>query len=70
MHIGAYYFNDLHNNWREEMEKKAIVLAYSGGLDTSAIIPWLIEEYDADVIAYCSDLGNPSVRNLLNCSSL
>lgn len=40
------------------MEKKTIVLAYSGGLDTSAIIPWLIEKYDADVIAYCSDLGN------------
>ncbi len=40
------------------MSKKKIVLAYSGGLDTSAIIPWLIEKYDAEVIAYCSDLGN------------
>ncbi len=38
--------------------KKKIILAYSGGLDTSAIIPWLIENYDAEVIAYCSDLGN------------
>ncbi len=38
--------------------KKKIVLAYSGGLDTSAIIPWLIETYDAEIIAYCSDLGN------------
>ena len=38
--------------------KKKIVLAYSGGLDTSAIIPWLIDTYDAEVIAYCSDLGN------------
>ena len=38
------------------MEK--IVLAYSGGLDTSAIIPWLIETYDAEVYAYCADLGN------------
>ena len=38
--------------------KKKIVLAYSGGLDTSAIIPWLVETYDAQVIAYCSDLGN------------
>lgn len=35
-----------------------ILLAYSGGLDTSAIIPWLIETYGAEVIAYCSDLGN------------
>lgn len=39
------------------MQKK-IVLAFSGGLDTSAIIPWLIETYNAEVIAYCSDLGN------------
>ncbi len=39
-------------------EKKKILLAFSGGLDTSAIIPWLKEQYDADVIAYCSDLGN------------
>ncbi len=38
--------------------KKKILLAFSGGLDTSAIIPWLKETYDADVIAYCSDLGN------------
>ncbi len=40
------------------MDKKTILLAYSGGLDTSAIIPWLIDTYDAEVIAYCSDLGN------------
>jgi argininosuccinate synthase len=38
--------------------KRKILLAFSGGLDTSAIIPWLIENYQADVIAYCSDLGN------------
>ena len=29
-----------------------IVLAYSGGLDTSAIIPWLKEHYDAEIIAF------------------
>ena len=35
-----------------------IVLAYSGGLDTSIIIPWLKERYDgAEVVAYCGDLG-------------
>ena len=34
-----------------------IVLAYSGGLDTSIIIPWLNEHYDADVIAYVGDVG-------------
>ena len=40
------------------MAKKKILLAFSGGLDTSAIVPWLIEKYDAEVINYCSDLGN------------
>lgn len=34
-----------------------IVLAYSGGLDTSVAIAWLKEEYRADVIAFCADLG-------------
>lgn len=38
--------------------KKKIILAFSGGLDTSAIIPWLIETYNAEVIACCCDLGN------------
>ncbi len=36
---------------------KKIVLAYSGGLDTSVIIKWLIETYGAEVIAFCADLG-------------
>ena len=34
-----------------------IVLAYSGGLDTSVILAWLKEEYDAEVIAYTADVG-------------
>jgi argininosuccinate synthase len=34
-----------------------VVLAYSGGLDTSVILKWLIEEYDAEVIAYTADIG-------------
>jgi argininosuccinate synthase len=34
-----------------------IVLAYSGGLDTSVAIKWLKETYKADVIAFCADLG-------------
>ena len=34
-----------------------IVLAYSGGLDTSVILAWLRETYDADVIAYTADVG-------------
>jgi len=36
---------------------KKIVLAYSGGLDTSIILKWLTEQYDAEVIAYSADLG-------------
>ena len=34
-----------------------VVLAYSGGLDTSIIIPWLKEHYDYDVIAFVADVG-------------
>ncbi|GAA0729734.1 argininosuccinate synthase [Clostridium malenominatum] len=39
------------------MNKDKVVLAYSGGLDTSIIIPWLEENYDLDVIAVCVDVG-------------
>ena len=39
------------------MAKEKIVLAYSGGLDTSAIIPWLKENYDCEVICVCGDVG-------------
>ncbi len=34
-----------------------VVLAYSGGLDTSVILTWLREEHDAEVIAFCADVG-------------
>jgi argininosuccinate synthase len=37
--------------------KKKIVLAYSGGLDTTVIIPWLKENHDCDIIAVCVDVG-------------
>ncbi len=37
--------------------KEKVVLAYSGGLDTTAIIPWLKENYDYDVICCCIDCG-------------
>jgi argininosuccinate synthase len=36
---------------------RKIVLAYSGGLDTSVILRWLIDTYGAEVIAFCADLG-------------
>ena len=34
-----------------------IVLAYSGGLDTSVLLSWLKETYDAEIIAFCADVG-------------
>ncbi len=34
-----------------------IVLAYSGGLDTSVILKWLVEQYDCEVVAYAADVG-------------
>lgn len=36
---------------------KRIMLAYSGGLDTSVIVPWLVETYDAEVLTYTADVG-------------
>ncbi len=36
---------------------KKVVLAYSGGLDTSVILRWLIETYDCEVVAFVADLG-------------
>jgi argininosuccinate synthase len=44
--------------WRViKMKKEKLVLAYSGGLDTSIIIPWLKENYDFEIIACCVNVG-------------
>jgi argininosuccinate synthase len=44
---------------------KKVVLAYSGGLDTSVILKWLIETYDCEVVAFSADLGQPdSMRHV------
>ena len=40
--------------------KEKVVLAYSGGLDTTAIIPWLKENFDYDVVCCCIDCGQGS----------
>ena len=37
--------------------KEKVILAYSGGLDTTAIIPWLKENYDYEVVCVCCDVG-------------
>ena len=39
------------------MDIKKVVLAYSGGLDTSIIVKWLTETYGCEVIAFVADLG-------------
>ena len=39
------------------MAKEKVVLAYSGGLDTTAVIPWLKETYGYEVICCCIDCG-------------
>ena len=36
---------------------KKVVLAYSGGLDTSVILKWLQEKYDCEVVTFTADLG-------------
>ncbi len=47
--------------------KKKIVLAYSGGLDTSVILKWLQENYNAEVIAYTADIGQEiNKKKILN----
>jgi argininosuccinate synthase len=42
---------------KKKIMSEKIVLAYSGGLDTTAIIPWLKENYDYEVICCCIDCG-------------
>lgn len=50
--------------------KKKIVLAYSGGLDTSIILKWLQEEYDAEIICYASDVGQQEELDGLEAKAL
>ena len=47
-------------------QKEKVVLAYSGGLDTSIIIPWLNENYDYEVIAMAADVGQGEELDPLN----
>ena len=45
------------------MAKEKVILAYSGGLDTTAIIPWLKENFDYEVICVCIDCGQAEELN-------
>ncbi|MDZ4289711.1 MAG: argininosuccinate synthase, partial [Prosthecobacter sp.] len=46
--------------------KKKIVLAYSGGLDTSVLLSWIKDTYDAEVIAFCANIGQEEELKGLN----
>lgn len=50
--------NEVHKG--ELFMKEKVILAYSGGLDTTAIIPWLKENYDYEVVCCCIDVGQES----------
>jgi len=52
------------------MSKEKIVLAYSGGLDTSVILAWLKETYDAEIIAFTADIGQKDELNGLEEKAL
>jgi len=52
------------------MAKEKIVLAYSGGLDTSVILKWLKETYDAEVIAFTADIGQKEELDGLEAKAL
>jgi len=47
-----------------------VVLAYSGGLDTSIIVPWLVENYRASVVCYTGDVGQGNELNGLEAKAL
>ena len=42
---------------KRNLMKEKVILAYSGGLDTTAIIPWLKENFDYEVVCVCIDCG-------------
>lgn len=52
------------------MKVKKVVLAYSGGLDTSIILKWLIETYQCEVVAFAADLGQAEELTGLEAKAL
>jgi argininosuccinate synthase len=58
--------------WKSNIKHRTslkIVLAYSGGLDTSVILAWLKQNYDAEIIAFCADIGQERELDGLNGKS-
>ena len=61
LHDNVNLKNHFYRILKEDFEmKEKVVLAYSGGLDTTAIIPWLKEHFDYDVVCCCIDCGQGS----------
>jgi argininosuccinate synthase len=56
----------LQTQAQPQAKYKKVVLAYSGGLDTSVIVPWLIETYNVEVVCFCADLGQSEELNGLD----
>ena len=54
---GAAIFRDFCGNGLTTCALMKIVVAYSGGLDTSVILHWLKETYRCEIVAYCADIG-------------
>ena len=52
------------------MTDNTIVLAYSGGLDTSIIVPWLKENYGAEVVCVAADVGQGDELSGLEAKAL
>ena len=51
------FYGGLYTMATKDMKIKKAVLAYSGGLDTSVLIPWLKENYGCEVVAVSGDVG-------------
>ena len=44
---------------------RKVVLAYSGGLDTSVAVRWIAETYGCEIVCYCADVGQDEDLSLL-----
>ena len=55
---------------KQKKQYKKVVLAYSGGLDTSIIIPWLKENYGCEVVAAAGDVGQGTELDGLEAKAL
>jgi len=48
------------------MPRDKVILAYSGGLDTSVLMSWIKEKYNAEMIGFCADIGQVSGNDARN----